>query len=131
MRDEGINGYGKAALVAVELCLSKNINPVMAWRRATLSIFGDSAAQKKSAPKTTFLNLCKYGHVKGINSGDYTNSDVTYNYVKKGIQILDDNKGKNFKAKELWEQVQNKGLLNRYHMDVLLSLWENNLIKKK
>ncbi len=126
-----MNNYGKAALLAVEICTSKKISPVSAWRKATLLIFGNSAAQKRSAPKTVFLNLCQEGYIKNISPGDYTRSKTTSGYVTNAIDILSTNKNQKFTPLELWNKVQNKGLVNQYHMDVIITLWENNLIKLK
>jgi hypothetical protein len=117
------------------LIIKKNISPVLAWDKAVTVEFPDSiSSQKKSCPKNAFLGLCEEGLIEGINSGDYTQSDLNKKYSITAIKILASHKNKTFSPPELWKAVLKK--LNADHekqhnsqMNVVLALWNEGLIK--
>jgi hypothetical protein len=124
--------YGLAAVKAVELMHSEELNdPIDAWNVATGELFGiGSSGQFKGCPKGAFLGLCEEGLVKGIISGYYTRSYKNKSYAIKAVQLLKKNINKNYTEEDLWNEILS-GELKSYNqqMDVVLSLWNNNLIE--
>ncbi|MDP3358320.1 MAG: hypothetical protein Q8S41_03125 [Lutibacter sp.] len=126
-----MNKYGQAAIKATELSKLGN-SPIESWEKATIEIFGDSTSQKKVCPKSTFLALAEKGLVKNILPGSYAKAKENKEYAIKAIEILKQNKMQpsTFSTKELWNKVQNIDKKHNSQMDVVLALWNNNLIKK-
>lgn len=122
------SSFARSSVLAVDYCSNLGLSPLMAWRKATMEIFGDTPGQKRGAPKAIFLSLCEEGLVRGIPKGNYSRAHKTKLYALKAIQIIKNSK-KEFTPIELWNKVQNKGLVNHYHMDVVLGLYENNLLR--
>lgn len=126
-----MNKHGQAAIKATELSKFGN-SPIESWEKATIAIFGDSTSQKKGCPKSTFLALAEIGLVKNILPGSYTKAKENKEYAIKAIEILKQNKMQpsTFSTKELWNKVQNIDKKHNSQMDVVLALWNNNLINK-
>ncbi len=126
-----MNKYGQAAIKAAELIKLGN-SPIEAWEKATIEIFGVSTSQKKGCPKSTFLALAEVGLVKNISPGSYTKAKENKEYALKAIEILKQYKiqPSTLSTKELWNKVQNIDKKYNSQMDVVLALWNNNLIKK-
>jgi hypothetical protein len=71
-----MNQFGKTAIRAVELFISRKVNtPEEAWREATNEVIDSRSSRDKCCPKNAFLALCSEGTVKGIPVGDYTSSE--------------------------------------------------------
>jgi hypothetical protein len=130
------NKYGEATLKAIELNSSKN-ELMDSWFFAVKDVFPNSiSSQEKSCPKNAFLGMCEEGYVKGVESGSYFKSkkpNLNKKYAITAIDILKENP--NLSKKELWDKVKEElSLGDKRHnsqMDVVLALWENELINKK
>jgi len=123
--------YRQAAIQAVRLITSINFNPIQAWEIATKNIFGkDTTSQKKGCPKGTFLGLCERELIKGVPIGNYTNSSENKRYAIKAVRILKRNPEFAKSEETLWNEVigENKKKYNN-QMDVVISLWNKNLLK--
>ncbi|CAM4503993.1 hypothetical protein FHS16_004560 [Paenibacillus endophyticus] len=129
-----MNKYGLTAVKTVELLyLTKVTKPLDAWNTVSTEIFGAGTwSQRKGCPKNAFLGLCEAGLIRGINEGrcsENSGSQKNKNYAIEAVEILrsrpelvDDKHG-------LWRVVMN-GVKKSHNsqMDVVLSLWNNNLI---
>ena len=126
-----MNKYGQAAIKAAEPSELRNF-PIEAWEKATFEIFGDLPSQKKGCPKSTFLALAEKGLVKNILPGSITKAKENKEYALKAIYILIENSKQpsSLSSIELWYKVQNIDKKYNSQMDVVLALWNNNLIKK-
>ncbi|ANY68766.1 hypothetical protein BBD42_21570 [Paenibacillus sp. BIHB 4019] len=129
-----MNRYGVVAVNAVHSMLSgEEVHPLIAWKKAAAEAFGEGTwAQRKGCPKNAFLGLCEEGLVQGIKPGSYaerSTSQKNKNYAVKAVQILRDKPELVDDKLGLWREVMN-GVekSHNYQMDVVLSLWNNNLI---
>lgn len=127
-----MNGYGKAALKAVELYANRQAtSPEDAWSEATAKIFDrGTSSQKKGCPRETFLGLCQKGLIKGIPRGSYTRSKKNMQYGVDAVDILKRNPSLAADPKTLWKQVlRGKSKIPNHQMNVVVSLWSKGLIK--
>jgi len=125
--------YGKAAIEAVNLLSSRTISePELAWDIATSKEFGKGTdSQKKGCPKGAFLGLCEFGMIKNIPIGSYTGSTENKLYAVRAVRALRKNPELTYNEELLWEQVSSgKSISHNEQLDVVLSLWNENLIKK-
>ena len=125
--------YANVALAAVKLAVEKKKSVDEAWRLAAEMTFPDKIeSQKKGCPKNAFLGLCGMGKVKGIKEGDYTRSEDNKLYALTALDILAANRNQHFAPTELWRAVLKKlNIKTKTHnsqMNVVLALWENDLI---
>jgi hypothetical protein len=122
--------YGNAAIEAVKLILSTNINPKQAWDIATGKEFGKgTASQKKGCPKGTFLGLCEQGMIKGVPIGNYTDSLENKRYAVRTVKILKEKPEKLENEDKLWVEVTGgKPIKQNHQLDVVISLWNKNYI---
>ncbi len=76
--------------------------------------------------------MAEVGLVKNISPGSYTKAKENKEYALKAIEILKQYKiqPSTLSTKELWNKVQNIDKKYNSQMDVVLALWNNNLIKK-
>lgn len=123
----------QTALEATNL-VKKGIDPRQAWADAILKNYPYSLSmQRKGCPKNAFLGLCSEGMVKGIAPDNYTNSILNKRYSVAAIDQLKKNGRESYLPMSLWIDVL-KSLnldINKKHngqMDVVLSLWDANLI---
>lgn len=125
-----MNKYGIAAIESVKkMGLLTNLSPVDAWKDATIEIFGFGAAQRKGCPRATFLGLCEVGAVKGVASGKYTRSTKNKKYAVNAIKYLKEHKGESIAQDAMWIYVtNNSGISHNSQMDVVLSLFNENLL---
>ncbi len=119
--------------MAVELIVSGDTNdPKSAWDIATSKIFGSkTTGQLKPCPRCTFLGLCEDGFIKGIREGNYLRSGLNKNksYAVKAVNILKKSSSTEFNEKSLWDKIiTDKSKAYNCQMDVVLTLWKNNLI---
>lgn len=123
--------FGQAAIAAENILLTnKTVDPNSAWEIATIQIFGKgTSSQMKGCPRDTFLGLCKEGLVKGVAPGNYTQSKKNKKYAIEAINILKNDPQHVFDEKELWAEIM-KNDIKKYNqqMDVVLALWNSNLI---
>ena len=123
------NKYGQTALKAAQNYNSSE-SVVEFYERAASEMFNTKSSQEKSCPKGTFLGLCEEGLVKGIPKGNYTKSVKNKGYTLKAISILKANPKTSYTSKELWEKLELGDKRHNSQMDVVLALWENDLIIK-
>lgn len=123
------NKYGLTALKAVQN-YKESYSITELYSRAAKEIFETKSSQEKSCPKATFLGLCEEGLVRGILKGNYTKSVKNKGYALKAIEILKNSKTKIFTPKELWTELNLGDKRCNSQMDVVLALWNNNLIVK-
>jgi hypothetical protein len=125
-----INKYALTALKSVQN-FKESYSIVEIWSRSAKEVFPLSkSSQEKNCPKGTFLGLCEEGLVKGIPKGNYTKSVKNKEYALKAIAILKQNTQTTFSPKELWEKLELGDKRSNSQMDVVLALWEADLIKK-
>lgn len=123
--------YGKSAILAVKLIDSKQVrDPLQAWERATSILMKNKWSQKKNCPRGAFLGLCEEGLVKGIPKGDYTRSVKNKGYAVKAVELLHQTSTLPKKS-ELWGKITGNKIAYSGQLDVVLSLWDNDLILKK
>lgn len=125
-----MNKYGLAAIESVKkIELDTELSPIDAWENATMEIFGNRTSQSKGCPRSTFLALCETGIVQGVPRGKYTRSIKNKNYAINGIQYLKDHRGERIDQDAMWRYVtNNSGISHNSQMDVVLSLFNENLL---
>ena len=126
------NNYG---VTAIDATLKGN-TPLKSWQITIENNFTSESSKIKPCPKNAFLGLCEDGLVKGINSGSYFISkkpNLNKKYAIAAVDILKENP--NLSTNELWDSVREKlDLGSKEHnsqMDVVLALWEKDLITIK
>jgi len=123
--------YGDCAVRAVKLIEKHQaMDPRMAWEAAISSLTKSEWSINKGCPKGAFLGLCEEGLIKGIPKGQYTRSVDNKNYALKAVKILKQSSRPRKKI-DLWREVTNREIGQDGQMDVVLSLWNNNLILRK
>ena len=130
-----MNKYGKAAISATKNYSENTVDILKAWELAVMEQFPtQEASRKKGCPKSVFLGLCEDGFVKGIPKGNYIKRKIKLNkgYAIKAVNILFHNKVNEISPRKLWELVmEGEQKTPNAQMDVVLSLWNNNLINRK
>jgi hypothetical protein len=122
-----MNKYGLTALKSVQN-FKKSYSIVEIWSNSAKDIFETKSSQEKNCPKGTFLGLCEEGLVKGIPKGNYTKSAKNKEYAINAIEILKQSSTKTYTPKELWTALNLGDKRSNSQMDVVLALWNNNLI---
>lgn len=128
--------YASSAITAAMLVSKEKITPAEAWAKAVLKEFPNSiSSQIKGCPKSTFLGLCEDGYIKKVSLGKYTRSDLNKLYGITAIEILSDNRAKQFSNTDLWKAVlQRLSISKKQHnsqMNVVLALWNGGLLNIK
>jgi uncharacterized protein DUF6979 len=126
------NRYGEAALMATQQMPSGDISPVARWESAMEKLYPTStAARKKSCPRGAFLGLCEEGLVKNIPAGRYAASKIDKAYAVRAVALLTEGT-QHRSTSALWRAVTN-GAEKRHssQMDIVLALWNNDLIVGK
>lgn len=123
------NKYGLTALKSVQN-YRNSYSILEIWSRSAKEIFETKSSQEKGCPKNTFLALCEEGLVKSVPKGKYTKSEKNKNYALKAVSILKNNPNSSCTPKELWDNLELGNKRHNSQMDVVLALWENNLIIK-
>lgn len=122
--------YGKCALLAINLLhKGRFTDPKDAWETAMDELSKDKPCQIKSCPKNIFLGLCEEGLVIGVKPGGHSKSIQNKEYGIKAIEYLQ-NHDDNISQKRLWDIVTDGKKVQNCQMDVVLTLWKANLIKK-
>ncbi|WP_339319345.1 hypothetical protein [Paenibacillus sp. FSL R10-2734] len=128
-----MNKYGVVAIKAIELMKNGELSePPNAWNKAASDMFGEgTSSQRKGCPKNTFLGLCEEGLIRGVPKGNYTYRSDSLNktYAIQAVELLKANPELAKDKNELWRKVI-KGVKKQHNsqMDVVLALWNNNLI---
>lgn len=126
------NRYGEAALMAARLPTTDGITPVDRWKSAVEKLYPTStSARNKSCPREAFLGLCEDGLVVGIPAGRYSRSPVDKQYAVRAVTLLTEGK-QHWSITALWQAVT-KGIETTHNsqMDIVLALWNNDLIVGK
>jgi hypothetical protein len=126
------NRYGEAALMAARQVTSSKINPVARWESAMEKLYPTSpTARKKGCPRGAFLGLCEEGLVQGIPAGAYTASKDNKAYAVRAVALLTEGT-EHRSTTALWRAVTNGATKTHdSQMDVVLALWNNDLILGK
>ncbi len=120
--------FGDSAVKAVRLFAEKGMtDPDEAWYLALNSMTTSVATRQKGCPKSAFLGLCEMGLVRGIPKGTYTTSCKNKRYAISAIEKLRNNSSLSLNRDKLWALVSGD-IVHNGQMDVVLSLWKNNLI---
>tara|TARA_R110002074_G_C12397851_1_gene653888 strand:+ start:638 stop:1027 length:390 start_codon:yes stop_codon:yes gene_type:complete len=127
---DNFNSYGLTALKSIQN-YKGSYSIIEIWSRSANEIFTTKSSQEKSCPQSTFLGLCEEGLVKGIPKGNYTKSVKNKEYALEAIEILKQNIQTTFSPKELWKKLELGDKRHNSQMDIVLALWENDLIVKK
>ena len=116
-----ISKYGEAAIKAVNY-VNEGYTAEEAWEKASCEIFiKGSSMQKKGCPRGAFLGLFSRDPVK-------LNSKNAF-YAQRAVTILKNNPNKKFTPDELWMIVLDNNFLRyNFQINVVLTLWENDLI---
>jgi hypothetical protein len=126
------NRYGEGALLAARQESSVSINPKTRWETAMERLYPTSpSAQKKGCPRGAFLGLCEEGLIKGIPAGHYTELKDDKAYAVSAVALLAEGT-QHWSRSALWREVTN-GAETKHNsqMDVVLALWNNDLIVRK
>jgi hypothetical protein len=126
------NRYGEAALIAAREAASPKISPAVRWESAMAKLYPTSpSARKKGCPRGAFLGLCEEGLVRGIPAGRYTSSKDNKEYAVRAAALLTEGK-QNWSISSLWRAVAiDPEKTHNSQMDVVLALWNNDLILRK
>ena len=127
-----MNKYGIAAINATQLFNDMAARtPIDAWNQATIEMFGaNSSSQRKDCPRNAFLGLCEEGLVRGVPSGKYLTKPNNKNkaYAVEAVRLLKVNPELAKDKKRLWSEVVQEIKEHNSQMDVVLALWESELI---
>ena len=86
---------------------------------------------EQGLPAGAFLSLCEEGLVKGIPEGRYTSSRDNKDYAVRAAALLMEGK-QSWSTTALWREVTNEPeKVHNSQMDVVLALWNNDLIVRK
>ncbi|MFX0203772.1 MAG: DUF6979 family protein [Candidatus Hodarchaeota archaeon] len=127
-----MGNYGRVAIDAVALLMSGDVKDLRAaWKQAAVRVFPTQlASRKKACPMDAFLGLCDEGLVKGVNPGRYTRSRKNKQYAIDALKKLRANPALAAHEQRLWNLIlQGKHKTYNQQMDVVISLWQNRLIK--
>jgi hypothetical protein len=120
--------FGDSAVRAVKLISEQRVtDPDEAWDQAIQSMTISEATRVKGCPKSAFLGLCEMGLIRGIPKGNYTQSIKNKQYSISAIEKLRNDPSLSLNRDILWALVAG-GIAHNGQMDVVLSLWKNNLI---
>lgn len=111
---------------------SAEINPVAQWESAMEKLYPtSSAARKKACPRGAFLGLCEEGLIQGIPAGSYKASWENKAYAVRAVSLLTEGT-EHRSTSALWRAVTNGAeKTHNNQMDVVLALWNNDLILGK
>jgi len=124
-----MNKYAEVTLKATDMLAM--YSPQDAWTMASQKVFPHSlASRNKGCPKSVFLGLCEEGLVRGATVGNYTRSILNKQYAIKALRLLKDNTNLSSDVGTLWKLVV-QGKQSNSQMDVVITLWNNNLINKE
>ena len=126
------NRYGEAALLAARQAAAANLRPARSWEQAMEKLYATSpVAQKLASPRTAFLALCEAGLVKGIPAGEYADVKDKRAYAARAVALLVEG-AQRWSLSELWHAVTGgDGTKHGSQMDIVLALWNNDLIVGK
>ena len=125
-----MNKYGQIAINATNLCNNNVITPVDAWKIEAEKLCGvGSESARKSCPKSAFLGLCEDGLIKGVDVGNYTTSEYNKTYALKAVELLKEHPELTVNKTGLWKLIVGDDKKHNSQMDVVVALFESDLIK--
>ncbi|MDI9338714.1 MAG: hypothetical protein QM539_09860 [Alphaproteobacteria bacterium] len=90
------NNYGNVAILAVEFLRKIDKNNLITenylidvWEDSFCKFSDSKTSIKKPCPKEVFIGLVLKGHINGIQRTNINFRSKNYNYVKKGIEIIE------------------------------------------
>ncbi|MPY23832.1 DUF6979 family protein [Shewanella sp. YLB-07] len=118
--------YGSIALKAMSK-IQDGFDPVSAWEFSAREHFSPKQVDsiKKGCPKSTFLGLCEYGKVKGVDPSAYTRSKINKQHAKDAYDLL--KLKPHLDKNALWLLVAGNKTHN-HQMDVLFALYESGAL---
>jgi hypothetical protein len=124
------NRFGEAALLAARG--PSGLPPGARWENALEKLYPTSpVARLKGGPRAAFLGLCEEGLVQGIPAGDYAASQGSKEYAVRAVALLIEGKQR-WSRSALWQAVTaDSGKKETGQIDVVLALWNNDLIVGK
>lgn len=127
-----MNSYRETAVIAANLISAGEVSdPTKAWNQATMQLFPSSQElRKKGCPKAAFLGLCNRGLIAGV--GAESSAKITKNgqYAIDAIQVLRENRFIASQPDLLWRKVAGSAKTHNHQMDVVIGLWEADLITR-
>ena len=124
------NKYGLAAVAATKYILqNKNTPPEEAWGKSISEVFPESkSSREKGCPRNAYLGLCENGLIKGIPSGNYTNSQLNKEYAITAHNIIKSDTNTNVTASALWNSViYNEKKSHNSQMNAVMALHDHGL----
>jgi hypothetical protein len=123
--------YRQVAIAAAQSVREGSVvDPGKAWLLAAKKVFHSSAAlQKKGCPKGGFLGLCMEGKIDGIPPGKYSKPSKNGEYAVAAVNILKTNRFLTSQPELLWKKAVGNTKTENGQMDVVIGLWEANLIR--
>ena len=125
--------YGDAAVKATSLIRQAGYRPCDAWKTATKRQFPtQKSAREKGCPRAAYLGLCEKGIVCGVARGNYTRSVLNKQYALEAVQLLCSDPSFASDKNRLWKKaLKGEDKVENGQMDIVLTLWQNRLIKCK
>lgn len=122
--------YRQVAVLAAEnIKDGTEPNPLEAWHKAAKKVFPASLdLQKKGCPKGAFLGLCARGMIKGVPPSEYSRLTKNGEYAVAAVEILRSNRFLKSQPELLWKKAVGNTKTENGQMDVVIGLWEANLI---
>ena len=123
---------GQAAILAVTCVASKNIAPADAWDFAISKLSDSHSVRAKCCPRGAFLSLCESGAVIGVPAGAYgaPRGGKNGQYAKNALGILRSKPSLASDKNTLWAMATAAEVLaHNQQMDVVLSLWQKQLLR--
>ena len=122
--------YGEVAVGAVKLIHTNKVkDPAQAWCYVAGKIFSTASSREKNCPQSAFLGLCEEGLVKEVPAGKYTRSKKNKEYAIRAIEELRKTAG-GMSSTDLWNKIGNKDIAHNSQMNVVLALWNANMITR-
>ena len=126
-----MNKYGIVAVKAAKNLAKFGGDPVKEWEKQANLMFGRGTSMaKKACPKSTFLSLCEFDIVEGVQSGEYTRSVINKRHAYDAVIHLLETKDNHISPSELWKIIAS-GKTHNSQMDVVCALYKNDLFKIK
>lgn len=130
--------YGEAAVRTAELLRSGEASAVDAWSVIAADLFHDAPeARKKGCPREAFFGLCQAELIRGVSRNACNlpeRSSLNRQYAVAAARLLQtEPQLASGSEAELWRRVMDEvrsdpEKRHNFQMDVVLSLWEQDLI---
>ena len=121
--------FGDCAVLAANIAGNNHVNPKDAWVRAVVKIFPHSeSCQKKGCPRSVFLGLCEEGFIRGVPKGHYTRSADNKRYAVDAVGALLKEPRLAGNKQQLWQRIPGHPTHENGQMEIVISLWKQNLL---